>query len=425
VPGVLTPHVVTGDPANARRRRGPEPAADGPATHGEGAQQRADDAHGHLAAIMAVSRAVAEGHALEDTLATIAEAGATVAGAHAAAIILRRHESAIGLAVAGSYGLSPAYAEELNHLRPIEIGSGPSGLAAARRRPVVISDVLADKIFAPWRNLAVREHYRALVSVPLQLGSNRRVIGVLNTYRRTPGPWSAEQVDVLLSLGHHAAIAVQTAGLLDESRRQVRGLSLVVRSLRTQSHEHANLVHAIYGLLEIGEVDDARQLIASVDDRYRASHARVSDGIEIAVIAGFLLAETAIAGNTGIELEIHPDSRLATLPPTVTELDAVTILGNLVHNAAEAVAEQPCDRRRVRVLVSDADGDLVIEVRDWGLGIPAHVAPNLFTAGYSTKCEHVGIGLALVRSIVHRAGGTITVKPAENPGAAFVVRIPA
>lgn len=382
------------------------------------------DVHDRLTAIMAVSRAVAEGRALEATLTTVAETGASLVCAQAAAIVLRRSESTTGLAVAGSWGLCPEYASELNHVRPIEVGSGPSGLAAATGWPVTISDVFSDPLFGPWRTLAARERYRAMVSVPLRLGSSDRVIGVLNAYRGTPGDWPAEHVDLLLTLADHAAIAIQTAQLLEESRRQVRGLSLVVRSLRTQGHEHANLIHAVSGLLAIGEAKEAQDLIAAADERYRMAQGRISAGIENAVISGFLLAETAIAGNGGVELEVDPDSSLATLPGAVGELDAITILGNLIHNAIEALVDVPLSRRRVAVLLSGGPRELVIRVRDWGSGISPGEAGRVFGSGYSTKNGHVGVGLSLVRGIVHRAGGEVAIEAGVSPGTAFVVRIP-
>src|SRR6185436_9507262 len=51
----------------------------------------------------------------------LARAAASLGRASAAAIILRRHESATGLAVAGSHGLGEEYARELNRIRPIEV----------------------------------------------------------------------------------------------------------------------------------------------------------------------------------------------------------------------------------------------------------------------------------------------------------------
>jgi signal transduction histidine kinase len=378
-----------------------------------------------LAAIMAVSRAVAEAAAVEDTLETIARTAASLTGGHAAAIVLRRSDSSSGLALAGSWGLSPEYASELNRIRPIEIGSGPAGVAAATRGPVVVDDVLADRDFRPWRALAEQENYRAVLSVPLELGSNRRVIGALVAYRDSPGPWSNERIDLLATLADHAAIAIQTAHLLDDSRCSVRGLSLLVRSLRSQSHEHANLLHALSGLLALDEVDEARRLITAVDERYRTVRDRVSEAIENPVVSGFLLAESAIAGNSGIELLVEPESGITDLPETLGELDAVTILGNLIHNATEAVYDLPRERRRVSVLIAGDAAGLAIRVRDWGPGIAREARERVFHAGYTTKQEHVGVGLALVRSIVARAGGEIGLEPDISPGTSFLVRIPA
>ena len=82
-----------------------------------------------LAAMMAVSAAVAEGGNLQRTLEQIARTAATLLKAQAAAIILRESESENGLAIAASYGLSEKYADYLNKLRPLEVGKGPSGLS--------------------------------------------------------------------------------------------------------------------------------------------------------------------------------------------------------------------------------------------------------------------------------------------------------
>ncbi|HVV91380.1 MAG TPA: GAF domain-containing protein [Solirubrobacterales bacterium] len=393
---------------------------EGPARSGAPAG-RAEE---QLAAIMAVSHAVAEGQELESTLDTIAEAGARLAGAQSAAIVLRRGGSATGLAVGGSFGLSDAYADWLNETQPIGIGSGPSGIAAQTRCPVVVNDVFTSPLFEPWRKLAVHEHFRSLVSVPLKIGGGDRVIGVLNAYRGRPGEWTGEQIELLLSLADHAAIAIEVARLLDESRRQVRGLSLVVRSLRTQGHEHANLMHAVYGLLAIGEIEEAKQLIGLTEGRYEAARAGVGATIDNSVISGFLFAEAAMAGNGGVDLTIDPESHLARLPATLTELDVVTILGNLIHNALDAIGEADERDGRIRVFVSDRDDELLIRVRDWGVGVPAEVGPQLFKSGYSTKSEHVGVGLALVRSIAQGARGGVSVDTDLEAGAEFTVRVP-
>jgi sensor histidine kinase regulating citrate/malate metabolism len=75
--------------------------------------------------------------------------------------------------------------------------------------------------------------------------------------------------------------------------------------------------------------------------------------------------------------------------------------------------------------VASSARELVIRVRDWGPGIPCEVGERVFSPGYSTKPEHVGVGLALVRGIVSRAGGRVELERDTRPGAAIVVRIPA
>jgi sensor histidine kinase regulating citrate/malate metabolism len=137
---------------------------------------------------------------------------------------------------------------------------------------------------------------------------------------------------------------------------------------------------------------------------------RVSADVDNAVLSGFLLAEVTIAANAGIELGVDIAGRLRSVPATVTELDLITVVGNLVQNAIEAVQELPEERRRVELRLSSNDEGLEIRV---------------LRAGYATKSDHAGVGLALVRSIVVRAGGDAEVEPGITDGAALRVRIPA
>lgn len=380
------------------------------ATESVGITGSASGASEQVRALTAVSAAVAEGRELDDTLRQIAKTASELVRAKAAAIILRAGEAEDGLSVAGSYGLSEKYSSYLNETKPIEVGKGPSGLAVERGAPVAIADVLETPMFAPWRDLAIREHYRSLVSVPLRRGTT---IGVLNAYRSEPGEWTQREVDVLSLLAAHAAIAIKTAHLLDDSRRQVNGLSLMVRSLRAQTHEHANRLHAIYGMLALGETVEARRLVASVEEGYHSLYGNVTGRIENATIAGFLVAEAAIARESDIDLFLDRRSRLRDLPHQLSELDAITIVGNLVHNAVEAVAAMPRRRRRVSVRIVEQPGRTTFRVRDWGPGVPPEDVEAMFERDRSTKPGHSGIGLALVSSVARRCRGAIDV---EHPG---------
>lgn len=376
-----------------------------------------------LAAVMAVSAAVAEAGALDETLSQIAFTGAALVDAKACAIYLRESETSDELAVVASYGLSDEYVDYLNSEQPLVVGQGPSGLAIHRAKPISVEDILTDPLCEPWRLHAKRERVRAMVSVPLRRKGSF-VMGGLNAYREEPGPWTAEEVNLLSLLGDHAAIAIRTAHLLDSTRRQVEGLSLMVRSLRAQAHEHSNRLHAIYGLLALGEAEQARRMIASIEASYHSIYGRVTGRIENPTLAGFLVAESAIALQSGIRLTLDARSRLNRLPSVLDDLDALTVLGNLVHNATEAVSEMPPARRKVTVTILQDGTSTVFRVRDWGRGLAPEHADRIFDNEFTTKPGHSGIGLSLVRKIVRRCRGTVEVEQFKRGGLAITAMFP-
>jgi two-component system CitB family sensor kinase len=105
----------------------------------------------------------------------------------------------------------------------------------------------------------------------------------------------------------------------------------------------------------------------------------------------------------------------------------VTIVGNLVDNALDAVAAGPVSAgRRVAVSIRVEDAATIVRVEDSGPGIDPDVADRIFEEGYTTKEPGSqpmrGLGLALVQQVVRRRGGEINVSRAD--GAVFTVRLP-
>ncbi|AXA93138.1 PAS domain-containing sensor histidine kinase [Massilia sp. YMA4] len=93
---------------------------------------------------------------------------------------------------------------------------------------------------------------------------------------------------------------------------------------------------------------------------------------------------------------------------------------NLLNNAAEATA-QVAQPRVEAVARLGRGGRLRIEVSDNGPGVPDDTAPHIFTPFFSTKKQGRGIGLAMVRQLVHGNGGTVRHARSVTSGARFIV----
>jgi len=373
--------------------------------------------------MLTVSRAVARGGPLPEVLDRIAaEAAGVVQGADRSSIILiegRQHR----FRLAGSYGLSESYRRLLStgeaKLLP---GEGPSGVAYESGAAVVIDDLDCDPRVATWawREIAREERYRAIVSLPLIAAD--AVVGTLNVYRTRAGPWPEEQIRVLAFFAEHASGAVQAAQLLDQQSQQLTALQRLVRALREQTHEHANRLHAVSGLLALGETNEAKEFLHVLESSHTAIRESLDARIHVPTVAGLLLAEAVVAAQRGIRLVVDEHSRLRSLPPRVSDTQIVTILGNLLDNGFDAVANMPPERREVRVHLDDRRGGMVIKVSDLGKGFPRG-GPPIFNSGVTTKVGHQGIGLPLVANAVTAAGGTIGVS-GEAGLTTFQVSIP-
>jgi signal transduction histidine kinase len=97
------------------------------------------------------------------------------------------------------------------------------------------------------------------------------------------------------------------------------------------------------------------------------------------------------------------------------------VLGNLLHNAVEAVSTMPRSRRRVSVRILQLPRATVFRVRDWGPGVPEEQRERLFQRNYTTKPDHSGIGLSLVAGVARRCHGEIEVEHPRGGGLAISV----
>lgn len=201
----------------------------------------------------------------------------------------------------------------------------------------------------------------------------------------------------------------------------------VTDTLRAQTHEFANQLHTISGLVQLGEFDAVRDLVGTLTRRRAAISDAVTQRISDPAVAALLIAKTSLAAERKVALEIAADSALAPLDPALAT-DVITLAGNLIDNAVD-VSEGTL-RARVQVSVRAGAG-LTITVTDSGPGVPEHLRESIFARGVTSKpdgaggpAERRGIGLALVRLVTAAHGGSVSVTDAPAGGARFTVLIP-
>jgi len=122
-----------------------------------------------------------------------------------------------------------------------------------------------------------------------------------------------------------------------------------------------------------------------------------------------------------MEMSLAPD--LPAIEGDPTQIQQVVI--NLLRNAFDAMHDAPHGRRIVEISTNDdGDGTISASVRDYGSGISEKARERLFEQFFTTKEEGLGMGLAIVRSIVEAHGGSIAAENADDGGARFYFRLP-
>jgi C4-dicarboxylate-specific signal transduction histidine kinase len=125
------------------------------------------------------------------------------------------------------------------------------------------------------------------------------------------------------------------------------------------------------------------------------------------------------------EVEMRTDLAPA-LPRIVGDrVELQQVLINLIINGVEAMTPV-ADRRREIVVQSRQDGtaDVVVSVRDSGIGIDPNNAEQVFRSFFTTKPGGLGIGLSISRSIITSHGGRLWISPNMDHGSTFHFSLP-
>jgi len=158
------------------------------------------------------------------------------------------------------------------------------------------------------------------------------------------------------------------------------------------------------------------------------------------------VAKASLAAERQVTLRFADGARLGRVDDDLS-VDLTTVVGNLVDNALDAVAQSSTDAegaddvgggdvgggedgrgdgRWVEVDVREDGPDVVVVVRDSGPGVAAGLQQRVFERGFTTKDPGTGstrgFGLALTGLVCRRRGGDVSVS--NDGGAVFTARLP-
>jgi signal transduction histidine kinase len=333
---------------------------------------------------------------------------------------------------------------------PVRKGQGATGRLAEVLEPIQLADLRTRGEQIPVRDSLIRAGYRALLAVPLVREDH--LIGGLTVFRKTPGEFAADIVELLKTFATQSSLAIQNARLFREIAQKSRELEVASQHksefLASMSHELRTPLNAIIGFSDVllqgmfGETNEkqteylrdilasGQHLLSLINDILDLS--KIEAGRMELDLAAFDLP-TAIddamllmrerAGRRGITLERHVDEQLGEVRADQRKVKQVLL--NLLSNAVKFTPEGG----RIDVRAGLANGTAEISVTDTGIGIAPEDHDAVFeefrqVGKADKKAEGTGLGLALCRKFVELHGGRIGVKSQIGQGSTFTFMLP-
>jgi signal transduction histidine kinase/CheY-like chemotaxis protein len=332
---------------------------------------------------------------------------------------------------------------------------GSCGTAAYTGQCVVAEDITVDPRWTPYPDVvrvAVSHGLRACWSTPI-LDANGAVLGTFAIYYPVPSAPRAADLRLVEIATHVAGIAIErdrsaraledrAERLAEADRRKDEFLALLAHELRNplapivtaldlmrSAEQQGGSVARYRGIIE-RQIRQTVRLIDDLLDVSRITRGQITLRRERTSLAAALACaiESArpLVDARGHTLDVH-------LPEGLPELDAdpvrlAQILANLLNNAAKYTDPGG----HIAVTATYEAGEVVVCVRDDGMGIPAEMLERVFDAFLQTEAARaraqggLGIGLTLVKRLVELHGGRISAA-SEGPGrgSTFTLRLPA
>ena len=345
------------------------------------------------------------------------------------------HFSAICLAVL-AIGMLLAYAISVN-MRRILLGNEPPTFARMFLQREDILNHLSEGILAfdEFRNAAYKNSAGATFYPEASLPVEHPLFDCYAACKTSGVAQSAEMVNLDGKSYLVSAVPVEREGLfhivmmilrdrteIARLTEQVTGTNHIVDALRANTHEFMNKLHVISGLLQVGETEEAISYIGDTASDIENGYQMVIRQIQDRAVAALILGKMSRARELNIEFLLRKDSFLPAANPFLSTQELITVIGNLVENAFEAIDGRQ-DLRQTELFVScDANG-LSVSVDDTGRGMTEERVQRIYEGQYTTKGAGHGYGMRFIQEIVRARHGFLQIDSELHVGTSVNIMI--
>ena len=229
--------------------------------------------------------------------------------------------------------------------------------------------------------------------------------------------------DELIQAANLAALGQMSAAIVHEVSQPLTALEISVASMRhlLQSGS-ADAVSENFDTISnlvarMRRMAKSLKAFARKEDGARVERVDLQAAIDSAVA---LLRPRLVAEKVMLAVENDASGTVVLMNGTRAE----QVVWNLIGNAIDAV--RGMEKKSIKVRLRDDNGFVLLSIADSGPGIPGHMRDRICQPFVSSKeaGEGLGLGLFICETIIHNAGGTLSLADGEDGGAVFIAKLP-
>jgi signal transduction histidine kinase len=161
---------------------------------------------------------------------------------------------------------------------------------------------------------------------------------------------------------------------------------------------------------------DTMSAVASAFSNFASMPAQQNENLNVVDVVELALD---IFNEDYIEFKSSKEEIISKLDRT----QLIRIITNLVKNAIQSIPEEQ-ETKRILVSVKENEDNVIISVKDNGVGIEADNREHIFEPKFTTKTSGMGLGLGIIKNIIENYKGTITFETKLGKGTTFTVSLP-